>query len=213
MENALNTRSSHLHCAPLLTVPTCTGLFSATQTEAVQALARAGLCNSVRINVAVSEAPNQQVVAAPPEYAPLAYGDVINFQPLTSIHLINAACQPVNNWATCVIAGAPQKGNKYIPSETGAAAHEATQKTPTQLQITCTITELNERLPQLVQFLRVHAKAEKIIVYCLTCACVDFYALALTRLGPKLLPKVQVRKLVLSQQEHGIPSNDMTQSI
>mmetsp|Transcript_28156 Transcript_28156/g.76011 ORF Transcript_28156/g.76011 Transcript_28156/m.76011 type:complete len:725 (+) Transcript_28156:79-2253(+) len=128
-----------------------TGLFSATQTEAVQALARAGLRNSVRINVAVSVAPNQQ--------------------------------------------GAPQKGNKHIPSETGAAAHEATQKTPTQLQITYTITELNERLPQLVQFLRVHAKAEKIIVYCLTCACVDFYALALTRLGPKLLPKVQVKAL------------------
>ena len=33
-----------------------TGLFSATQTEAVQALARAGLRNPVRINVAVTAA-------------------------------------------------------------------------------------------------------------------------------------------------------------
>ena len=33
------------------------GLFSATQTEAVQALARAGLRNPVRINVAVAGAP------------------------------------------------------------------------------------------------------------------------------------------------------------
>ena len=35
----------------------CAGLFSATQTEAVQALARAGLRNPVRINVAVAGAP------------------------------------------------------------------------------------------------------------------------------------------------------------
>eukprot|EP00955_Chlamydomonas_euryale_P085635 364125-Chlamydomonas_euryale.AAC.7 len=34
-----------------------TGLFSATQTEAVEALARAGLRNPVRINVAVTAAP------------------------------------------------------------------------------------------------------------------------------------------------------------
>ena len=33
------------------------GLFSATQTEAVQALARAGLRNPVRINVAVAGTP------------------------------------------------------------------------------------------------------------------------------------------------------------
>jgi len=43
-----------------------------------------------------------------------------------------------------------------------------------------------------IQFLRQHGKGEKVIVYFLTCACVDFYALALGRLGPLLLPGVQV---------------------
>jgi ATP-dependent RNA helicase DDX55/SPB4 len=41
---------THFHPAP---VP---GLFSATQTEAVEALARAGLRNQVRVNVAVGPA-------------------------------------------------------------------------------------------------------------------------------------------------------------
>lgn len=41
-----------------------TGLFSATQTEAVQALARAGLRNPVRVNVAVSAMPGQSQAAS-----------------------------------------------------------------------------------------------------------------------------------------------------
>lgn len=40
-------------------------------------------------------------------------------------------------------------------------------------------------------FLQQHSK-EKVIVYFLTCNCVDFYALALKRLGPKFLPGLQV---------------------
>ena len=42
-----------------------------------------------------------------------------------------------------------------------------------------------------VLFLQQHSK-EKVIVYFLTCNCVDFYALALKRLGPKFLPGLQV---------------------
>ena len=45
------------------TAATCAGLFSATQTEAVQALARAGLRNPVRINVAVAGVPTETVGA------------------------------------------------------------------------------------------------------------------------------------------------------
>lgn len=37
-----------------------------------------------------------------------------------------------------------------------------------------------------VQFLAQHAHSGKVIVYCLTCACVDFYALALKRLAAAL---------------------------
>jgi hypothetical protein len=33
-----------------------------------------------------------------------------------------------------------------------------------------------------VHFLQQHGSSQKVIVYCLTCACVDFYALALRRL-------------------------------
>lgn len=47
-------------------------------------------------------------------------------------------------------------------------------------------------LPPQIKFLSLHGKAHKIMVYFLTCACVDFHALALARLGPKLLPGVQV---------------------
>jgi hypothetical protein len=43
-----------------------------------------------------------------------------------------------------------------------------------------------------IQFLRLHGTSEKVMVYFLTCACVDFYMLALNRLGPKLMPGVQV---------------------
>ena len=39
-------------------LPRGAGLFSATQTEAVQALARAGLRNQVRVNVAVGPVPS-----------------------------------------------------------------------------------------------------------------------------------------------------------
>ncbi|KAL4439662.1 hypothetical protein ABPG75_002663 [Micractinium tetrahymenae] len=85
-----------------------TGLFSATQTEAVDALARAGLRNPVRVNVAVA---------------------------LASLH-------GVMEYILC----------------------DATQK-----------------LPQLVAFLEGH-KADKIIVYFLTCACVDYMSVVLPRL-------------------------------
>ena len=48
-----------------LWAPECNaGLFSATQTEAVQALARAGLRNPVRINVAVAGAPSSAAKGA-----------------------------------------------------------------------------------------------------------------------------------------------------
>ena len=42
-----------------------------------------------------------------------------------------------------------------------------------------------------VLFLRQHS-GEKVIVYFLTCSCVDFFSLALRRLGSKLLPGLQV---------------------
>ncbi|KAK9812827.1 hypothetical protein WJX72_004361 [[Myrmecia] bisecta] len=113
-----------------------TGLFSATQTEAVEALAHAGLRNPVRVNVAVKAKPMQQ--KAP--------------------------------------AGSQSEGGG------GAGGGQAdTQRTPSSLSIQYTICESAEKLPQLVKFLQEH-EDQKVIVYFLTCACVDFYAAILGRL-------------------------------
>ena len=98
-----------------------TGLFSATQTDAVKALARAGLRNPVRVAVAV-------------EYK-MANG------------LSNA-------------------------SDTGK------QITPSSLHISYRILKLEEKIGSLLEFLNKH-KDEKVIVYFLTCACVDYFSLAL----------------------------------
>ncbi|KAL6765995.1 DEAD-domain-containing protein [Haematococcus lacustris] len=132
-----------------------TGLFSATQTEAVQALARAGLRNPIRVNVAVSMAA-----------------------------------------ATAVKPRAKSSGAGPVqPSTPSQAAEAGGQKTPSGLHIQYCFVEVDQKLDQLVRFLQLHATSHKIIVYCLTCACVDFYHLALKRLGPKLLPGLQVKAL------------------
>ena len=107
-----------------------TGLFSATQTREVKALARAGLRNPAVISVSV-------------QHAPAAAGGV------------GAAALP--------------------PSSDGTAA--VTQSTPTGLtnfHLLCS-TPL-AKLAALCHFLRLRAAAgEKVIVFVLTCASVDFY--------------------------------------
>ena len=89
-----------------------TGLFSATQTDAVQALARAGLRNPVRVAVAV-------------EYK-----------------------------------------------------SQSSQITPSSLQVFYRIVDQQSKVCELFHFLMKHSE-EKVIVYFLTCACVDYFSLAL----------------------------------
>lgn len=96
-----------------------TGLFSATQTDAVQALARAGLRNPVRVAVAV-------------EY----------------------------------------KSNPVLSS----------QATPSTLQVYYKIVDQRSKVSELFNFLATHAH-EKIIVYFLTCACVDYFSLAISAMS------------------------------
>lgn len=98
-----------------------TGLFSATQTEAVEALSRAGLRNPMRVQVAVASKPTG-------------------------------------------------KG--------GEGQAQGGQVTPSSLSIYYLLCEADGKLGQLVHFLRAHRK-EKVIVYFLTCAVVDFYLAAL----------------------------------
>ena len=120
-----------------------TGLFSATQTEAVQALARAGLRNPVRVNVAVNVAP-----------------------------------QPSSKHSS--------KGKASTSEPESSDAAPSVQKTPTGLHIEYSMCEADEKLGRMIRFLQEHS-SEKIIVYFLTCSCVDFFHLALKRLGPKAL--------------------------
>jgi ATP-dependent RNA helicase DDX55/SPB4 len=125
-----------------------TGLFSATQTEAVQALARAGLRNPVRVNVAVHVQPQ-------------------------------AAPQPKDGKASKAKA---TPASDPDPSQVAPSV----QKTPTGLHIEYSLCEADEKLGRMIRFLKDHP-TEKIIVYFSTCCCVDFFHLALKRLGPKIL--------------------------
>ena len=101
-----------------------TGLFSATQTEEVSELARAGLRNPVRVTVRDA---------------------------------VNAAAR----------AAGDKKG-----------------KLPTQLQLLYRLCPVDAKLWHLVNFIREHHSC-KMIVYFLTCACVDFYESAVKELLPE----------------------------
>lgn len=106
-----------------------TGLFSATQTEAVHALARAGLRNPVRVNVTLNKSGES--------------------------------------------GGHDERGGDATTS----------QRTPTQLQlwhVECK-TPL-EKLPWLLKHMNEYARDKKVIVYFLTCACVDYYSAVLPQL-------------------------------
>lgn len=101
-----------------------TGLFSATQTEAVEELSRAGLRNPVRVEVRV-------------------------------------------------------EAKSKIPSAT--MADMACSRTPEGLHIEYLKCEADEKPTQLVHFLSEH-KSNKIIVYYMTCASVDYWGIVLPQL-------------------------------
>lgn len=62
------------------------------------------------------------------------------------------------------------------------------------LSIQYIMCEADQKLEQLILFLREH-QDEKVIVYFLTCSCVDFVNLSLKRLGPQFIPGVKVHAL------------------
>lgn len=112
-----------------------TGLFSATQTDELLQLARAGMRNPVKIQVKVD------------------------------------ARQPA-------AGGAAAGGRNPAPAVGG----EFTM-TPSSLDSFVMLVDEEARLPQLVRFLRTQLDAKKkLMVYFLTCACVDFYGLVLPQL-------------------------------
>jgi len=74
------------------------------------------------------------------------------------------------------------------------------QATPSTLTNYYLVTGLDEKLSRLVAFLRQH-KEEKIIVFFLTCACVDFYGTALQQLLPDIGIEMLHGKMVQKRRE------------
>jgi ATP-dependent RNA helicase DDX55/SPB4 len=115
-----------------------TGLFSATQTDELLQLARAGMRNPVKIQVKVDARP----------------------QPTSTAKS--------GGGAAAAAAAGPSDGFTMTPSSLDAYVMLAAEEA---------------RLPQLVFFLRKQLDAgKKLMVYFLTCACVDFYGLVLPQL-------------------------------
>ncbi|KAL1567844.1 DEAD-box ATP-dependent RNA helicase 18 [Salvia divinorum] len=102
-----------------------TGLFSATQTEAVEELARAGLRNPVRVEV---------------------------------------------------------RSEIKRPKDVTSSQQMASSKTPSGLQMEYFQCEADQKPLQLIDFL-LKNKAQKIIIYFMTCACVDYWGAVLPRLS------------------------------
>lgn len=131
-----------------------TGMFSATQTQDVRALARAGLRNPVVISVAAAPAAAPGgAAAASPAAGSLAAG----------------------TQATASTGG----------GDTGAA------RTPSTLRNYITCTSEGERTAAVVNFLRTRAaKKQKVLVFCLTCAGVDYWMKTLPALVQASQPSV-----------------------
>ncbi|EFJ40203.1 hypothetical protein VOLCADRAFT_108284 [Volvox carteri f. nagariensis] len=146
-----------------------TGLFSATQTEAVQELARAGLRNPVLVNVAVTAVAAAAAAAAPQGAA------------------------GSGKKAKVGAAGGEVEGLEEAAAAGGGDGAVGLQKTPNSLSIQYVMCEADEKIPQLVRFLRLYGTNCKIIVYAMTCAVVDYLSLVLPRLPA--LRRVKMRAL------------------
>jgi ATP-dependent RNA helicase DDX55/SPB4 len=81
--------------------------------------------------------------------------------------------------------------------------HHQEQATPASLNNYYIITPQDERLSRLTAFLRAH-REEKIIVFFLTCACVEFYGNALEKLLPDQYIELLHGKLVQKRREKGM---------
>lgn len=74
------------------------------------------------------------------------------------------------------------------------------QKTPQSLSISAVIVPVDQKLNHAIQFIQDHPK-DKIIVYGLTCACVDYWFYVLRRL--EILKSMTIRALHGRMQQNG----------
>ena len=171
-----------------------TGLFSATQTSEVLNLVRAGLRNPVKVEVKVralppSAAPLPTAAPSPPRAAPPPVGDAkTKKKEKERIQKVKADDTTPHAAPAAAAADAAAAENTATASPAAPAAPLVgrVQATPATLTNHYMIVDGEARLAQLVAFLSDElAAGRKLMVYFLTCACVDYYASALTRL-PRL---------------------------
>ena len=135
-----------------------TGLFSATQTEAVGALARAGLRNAVRVRVgAVVRRDGEAAGAAAAAGAATRGGGGGD--------------------------GGDGDGGALLPL---SSRRRPASVTPASLTLHACVLDPGDKPRALVAFLHAISslRGERVIVYFLTCAAVDFFAAVLPRIPP-----------------------------
>jgi ATP-dependent RNA helicase DDX55/SPB4 len=168
-----------------------TGLFSATQTSEVLNLVRAGLRNPVKVEVKVralppSAAPLPTAAPSPPRAAPPPVGDAKTKKKEKERIQKVKADDTTPHAAPAADAAAAENTATASPAAPAAPLLGRVQATPATLTNHYMIVDGEARLAQLVAFLSDElAAGRKLMVYFLTCACVDYYASALTRL-PRL---------------------------
>ncbi|KAG2447782.1 hypothetical protein HYH02_007239 [Chlamydomonas schloesseri] len=168
-----------------------TGLFSATQTEAVQELARAGLRNPVRVNVAVAVQQQQQPAKEKGNEKAAAAAAGKEKRKEKEEGKEGKEQQQQQQQAEAAAAA----GAEVEAAAAAEAAAGGSQKTPNSLSIQYVLCEPDEKIPQLVRFLRLHGPSRKVIVYAMTCAGVDHLAAVLPRLPQLATSGVRLRAL------------------
>ena len=138
-----------------------TGLFSATQTEAVSALARAGLRNAVRVRV----------------------GAVVRGRKRTYEGGGGGGGERPEEEAAA--AGTPS-GDGGGDGENAPLSRRPASVTPASLTLHACVLSPEDKPRALVAFLHAVSslRGERVIVYFLTCAAVDFFAAVLPRIPP-----------------------------
>lgn len=125
-----------------------TGLFSATQTKEVKDLARAGMRNPVTVAVRIQQAPATALTA-----------------PKASSTSTSASASASASGTTGAVGDASSASTTSAPP----------QATPSSLDNWFSVCNYDERPQHLASFLLQHV-GEKVIVFCATCACVDYYS-------------------------------------
>ncbi|KAL3807670.1 hypothetical protein ACHAXA_000316 [Cyclostephanos tholiformis] len=152
-----------------------TGLFSATNTSGVRRLCvRSGMRNPVVVDVAISSGGP---VAPPPRSSSSRTGKNDDGSRDEEVEETGDDAKQGDNHDDVVGSHDDTKQRQRQPQQ---------QATPSSLTNYYLICPLDEKLSRLVSFISQHP-SDKVIVFFLTCACVEYYGSVLRRLRPPCL--------------------------